>query len=134
VAYLPQIAKAARDHTGAQAISFGTWGLFLTSHASATAYALVNKNGWTMAWMFLGNAVGCGGVLLTTAWKRSRHHRRRIVRGEDDAHRGDGEARMRESDTNLRSMRLSDAELRSQGRFARSASALVLETLARKPR
>lgn len=35
VAYVPQIVKAARDRSGAEAISFATWGLFLVSHASA---------------------------------------------------------------------------------------------------
>jgi hypothetical protein len=79
VAYVPQIAKAARDRSGAQAISFGTWGLFLVSHASATAYALVNNNDWTMASIFLGNAIGCCAILLITAWKRSRHRQKLAV-------------------------------------------------------
>jgi hypothetical protein len=77
VAYVPQIVKAARDRSGAQAISFGTWGLFLVSHASATAYALVNKQDWMMASVFLGNAMGCAAVLLIAAWKRSSHRRQR---------------------------------------------------------
>ena len=64
VAYVPQIAKAARNRSGAEAVSFGTWGLFLVSHVSAMAYALVNKADWTMASIFLGNAIGCGAVLL----------------------------------------------------------------------
>lgn len=76
VAYLPQIARAARDRSGAEAISFGTWGLFLISHASATAYALVNKQDWTMAGIFLANAAGCGAILLIAAWKRARHRDR----------------------------------------------------------
>jgi hypothetical protein len=75
VAYVPQIARAARDRSGAQAISFATWGLFLVSHASAAAYALVNNSDWTMASVFLGNAVGCGVIVLITAWKRCRHRR-----------------------------------------------------------
>ena len=78
VAYVPQIVKAASDRGGAQAISFGTWGLFLVSHASATAYALVNKQDWMMASMFLGNAIGCSAILLIAAWKRSQYRRRRI--------------------------------------------------------
>jgi hypothetical protein len=78
VAYVPQIAKAAKDEGGAQAISFGTWGLFLVSHASAMAYALVNKQDWTMASMFLCNAVGCGVILLIAAWKRAHHRSPRI--------------------------------------------------------
>ena len=79
VAYVPQIAKAAADRSGAEAISLGTWGLFLVSHASAMAYALVNKNDWTMASVFLGNALGCGAIILIAAWKRSRHRQRRIA-------------------------------------------------------
>jgi hypothetical protein len=78
LAYVPQIAKAASDRSGAEAISFGTWGLFLVSHTSATAYAVVNKEDWTMASLFLGNAIGCAAILLIAAWKRSRHRARRI--------------------------------------------------------
>ena len=78
VAYLPQIHRAAMDRSGAEAISFGTWGLFFISHASATAYALVNKEDWTMASLFLGNAIGCGAILVIAAWKRSRHQRQRL--------------------------------------------------------
>jgi uncharacterized membrane protein len=78
VAYVPQIAKVTRDRSGAQAISFATWGLFLVSHASAAAYALVNKDDWAMAAMFLGNALGCATILLIATWKRSRHHNRQI--------------------------------------------------------
>ena len=81
VAYVPQIAKAATDRSGAQAISFGTWGLFLVSHASAMAYALVNKQDWTMASMFLCNAVGCAVILLIAAWKRAQHRGPRLTAG-----------------------------------------------------
>ena len=73
LAYVPQIAKAAADRSGAEAISFSTWGLFLLSNTSAVAYALVNKADWTMATMFLANAVGCATILLISAWKRSQH-------------------------------------------------------------
>jgi hypothetical protein len=73
VAYVPQITKAATDAGGAQAISFTTWGLFLFSNASAVAYALVNKDDWMMAAIFLGNAVGCAAILLVGAWQRKRH-------------------------------------------------------------
>jgi hypothetical protein len=47
-AYLPQIVKAAQDKSRAEALSVGTWGLFLVSHASAVAYALVNQGEHTM--------------------------------------------------------------------------------------
>jgi hypothetical protein len=78
LAYMPQIIRAARDRSGAEAISFATWSLFLLSHVSAMAYALVNKEDWTMASVFLGNAAGCGAVLLISSWKRASHHRRRL--------------------------------------------------------
>lgn len=83
VAYLPQIHRAARDRGGAEAISFGTWGLFFVSHASAMAYALVNKEDWMMALVFFGNALGSGAILLIAAWKRSRHHRRQLEKLAD---------------------------------------------------
>jgi hypothetical protein len=73
LAYVPQIAKAIRDQSGAEAISFGTWALFLASHASAMAYAIENQRDWTMASLFLGNALGCGAILAIAAWKRARH-------------------------------------------------------------
>src|SRR5438034_10501891 len=78
VAYVPQITKAATDRGGAQAISFTTWSIFLVSNASAVAYALVNKDDWAMAAVFLGNAVGCAAIILIGAWKRSRHRNLRM--------------------------------------------------------
>jgi hypothetical protein len=78
LAYVPQIATAVRDRSGAQAISFGTWGLFLVSHTSAVAYAFVNKADRTMAFMFLLNAIGCGVILLVAGWKRLRHRSLRM--------------------------------------------------------
>src|SRR5262249_9850160 len=62
LAYVPQIARAVKDQSGAEAISFGTWALFLASHASAMAYAIVNQQDWTMASLFLGNVLGCGAI------------------------------------------------------------------------
>ncbi|MBY0321276.1 MAG: hypothetical protein K2X72_21325 [Reyranella sp.] len=75
-AYLPHITRISRDHSGAEALSFATWALFLASHVSALAYAVVNQADWTMATVFFGNAAGCGAVLSIAAWKRIRHGRR----------------------------------------------------------
>jgi len=88
LAYVPQIAKAAKDQSGAEAISFGTWSLFLASHASAMAYAIENQGDWKMASLFLSNALGCGAILLIAAWKRSRHRRRRTE--EDRSRKANG--------------------------------------------
>jgi len=71
VAYLPQILKAVTDASGARAISSATWGLFLLSHISTAAYALVNRGDWGMASIFAANAVGCAAILAVAAWKRS---------------------------------------------------------------
>jgi hypothetical protein len=73
IAYVPQITRAAVDRGGAQAISFTTWALFFLSNASAVGYALVNKNDWAMAVLFLGNAAGCATIIGVALWKRARH-------------------------------------------------------------
>jgi hypothetical protein len=81
LAYLPQIVAAIRDESGAEAISFGTWSLFLASHTSALAYAIENKDDWTMASLFLSNAIGCGVILAIAGWKRAKHRMRNASGG-----------------------------------------------------
>jgi hypothetical protein len=87
LAYVPQIAKSLRDQSGAEAMSFGTWWLFLLSHASAMAYAIENQGDWKMATLFLSNAVGCAAVLMIAAWKRASYRRRAIETLEPRARR-----------------------------------------------
>src|SRR6266850_2068487 len=74
--YLPQIAKAAADRNGVVAVSFATWGLFLLANMSSVAYAVVNKQDWMMATVFLGNTLGCAMILLIGGWKRSQYRNR----------------------------------------------------------
>jgi hypothetical protein len=81
LAYVPQIAKTIKDRSGAEAISFGTWFLFLASHTSAMAYAIENQGDWKMASVFLGNALGCVAILLIAGWKRLTHRRRASEQG-----------------------------------------------------
>jgi hypothetical protein len=76
LAYVPQIAKVATDRSGVEAMSFATWSLFLLSNTSAVAYAVVNKADWTMATVFVGNAVGCVIILLIGLWKRTQYRNR----------------------------------------------------------
>lgn len=80
IAYVPQIVRAARDTSGAEAISVSTWGLFLLANISAVAYALVNKDDWTMAIVFLANGVGCTVILAIAGWNRRRHRNARRLR------------------------------------------------------
>jgi hypothetical protein len=51
-AFIPQIIKAITE-SGAEAISFWRWGLFLASNASSIAYAVENKEDWAMAFMLV---------------------------------------------------------------------------------
>ena len=75
VAYVPQIWKAATDTGGARAISFLTWALFLASHLATALYALVNRDDWMMAAIFLVNGAGCVTVLALTGWRRAADRR-----------------------------------------------------------
>ena len=81
LAYVPQVTKALKDQSGAEAISFATWGLFLGSHLSGMAYAVVNQSDWKMASLFLSNAIGCGAILLIAGWKRILHRRHTVGQG-----------------------------------------------------
>lgn len=76
LAYLPQIWKASTDRDGAKAISFSTWSLFLISHLTTAAYAIVNRGDANLAYMFLINAVGCAAILAGAALRRRYHHRK----------------------------------------------------------
>ena len=51
-AFIRQIIKPITQ-SGAEAISFWRWGLFLASNASAIAYAVENEEDWAMAFMLV---------------------------------------------------------------------------------
>ncbi len=70
LAYVPQIVRIARDHEGAKAISYTTWGLFALSHLSTVAYAVVHVGDVTLAFVFGGNTAACIAILGLTYWKR----------------------------------------------------------------
>jgi uncharacterized protein with PQ loop repeat len=72
-AYIPQILRAAKDQNGASAISYTTWGLFLLSHLTTIAYAIVCQGDGVMAAVFLGNALACLAIISVTFLKRRRH-------------------------------------------------------------
>jgi len=76
LAYIPQIIKAARDKNGASAISFTTWGLFLVSHLTTIAYAIICLGDAITALIFLGNALACSAIVMVTLMSRRRHMRR----------------------------------------------------------
>ena len=82
LALRPQVGKVAGEQSGAEAVPFATWALFLLAHTSAMAYALLSKRDWTMAAMLLANAVNCGAILLTSVRRRLRHRLRRPLGGQ----------------------------------------------------
>jgi hypothetical protein len=73
LAYVPQMLKAARDENGASAVSYSTWTLFLMSHLTTIAYALVCPGDVVMALIFLANAVACLTIIAITFLKRRRY-------------------------------------------------------------
>lgn len=78
-AYLPQILCVVRDGNGASAISYGTWVLFLLSHLTTIAYAMVYVGDPVMALIFCGNALACLAILVVTFIKRRAHAARPMV-------------------------------------------------------
>jgi len=56
LAYIPQMLTAAKDVNGATGISYATWTLFLVSHLTTIAYAIVCLEDSIMSLIFLGNA------------------------------------------------------------------------------
>jgi hypothetical protein len=72
-AYVPQMLKAAKDVNGASGISYITWSLFLLSHLTTIAYAIVCLGDLVMALIFFGNAFACLAVIAITFLKRRRY-------------------------------------------------------------
>lgn len=69
-AYIPQMLRAARDTNGASSISCSTWSLFLISHLTTIAYAVVCLGDLLTALVFLGNAIACLAIVSVTVMKR----------------------------------------------------------------
>ncbi|MCO5092697.1 hypothetical protein [Bosea sp. (in: a-proteobacteria)] len=70
--YLPQIVRVARDSTGAAAISYWTWGLWVAANTSTAAYALTSLGDVPLAAINMMNSLCCGIVIGLTAFKRHR--------------------------------------------------------------
>ena len=85
LAYVPQIWKASTDRDGAKAISFSTWSLFLASHLTTAAYAVVNQGDPKLAGMFLVNALGCAAILAAAGLRRRGLSRSTLAREIVDA-------------------------------------------------
>lgn len=73
LAYVPQMLTAAKDVNGASGISYTTWALFLVSHLTTIAYAIVYLSDAVMASIFFGNALACLAVIAITFVKRRQY-------------------------------------------------------------
>jgi hypothetical protein len=78
VAYVPQILRICHDNTGAAAISCCTWSLFLVSHLTTVAYAVVVIGDSWMALVFAANAA-CSATIVALALLQ-RQRRRTLAR------------------------------------------------------
>jgi len=70
IAYVPQILRILRDGTGAHAVAISTWMLFLISHLTTVAYAVVVAEDLRMAAIFAANAACCAAIVVLAHWKR----------------------------------------------------------------
>lgn len=78
LAYIPQLLTAARDVNGASGISYATWTLFLMSHLTTIAYAIIYLGDFIMALIFLGNGLACLAIIAITFVKRRRYAARPV--------------------------------------------------------
>lgn len=100
LAYVPQMLTAAKDVNGASGISYTTWTLFLISHLTTIAYAIVCLGDLVMALIFLGNALACLAVIAITFIKRRRYVARPVERRyltDDGTQQAEGYVSRRES-------------------------------------
>jgi hypothetical protein len=82
LAYVPQMLKAAQDANGASAISYATWTLFLISHLTTIAYALVGLGDLVMALVFAANTLACLAIISIT-WVKRRRFGARLAHGSE---------------------------------------------------
>lgn len=70
LAYMPQIFCIARDRSSVSGVACSTWLMFLASHLTTVAYAVVVARDTAMALVFLGNATACAAIVGLTIWRR----------------------------------------------------------------
>ena len=78
LAYVPQMLTVAKDINGASGISYTTWTLFLMSHLTTIAYAIIYLGDLVMALIFLGNVLACLAIIAITFVKPRRYAARPV--------------------------------------------------------
>ena len=82
VSYLPQIYRVAVDGSGASAISYSTWGLWVGANITTALYAFNNLRDPYLGWVSAVYAACCIAVIVLTIVKRRRY--RAHTMGETD--------------------------------------------------
>ena len=70
LSYIPQIARIARDQTGAQAIALSTWSFWAVSNATTALYAWVVAEDLLLSVISACNAACCMAVVILVILKR----------------------------------------------------------------
>lgn len=76
VSYVPQILCIARDRTGAAAISYATWSIWLGANVTMALHAAINLHDMWLALVTASYGLCCAIVIVLTAVKRRAHRRR----------------------------------------------------------
>lgn len=79
LSYLPQIIAAAKDKSGAKAISLLTWGFWTMANFTTTLYAVIVVPDFLLAIMSAGNTLGCAIVFAIVWYKRLKYNRNKLV-------------------------------------------------------
>jgi len=76
VSYVPQILRIAQDCSGATAISYSTWSIWLGANITMALHAAINLNDVWLAFVTASYGICCAIVIALTAFKRMAHRRR----------------------------------------------------------
>ena len=71
LSYIPRIWRVAADKTGAAAISYTMWGLWVAAYVTTAVYAAAGLHNTWLAFASAIYAACCATVMVLTALKRA---------------------------------------------------------------
>jgi hypothetical protein len=78
VSYVPQIVRIAQDCSGAAAISYATWLIWLGANVTTALHAAINLHDMWLTFVTGSYGVCCAIVIALTMFKRMAHRRRQV--------------------------------------------------------